>query len=151
MVAHALVASVALLARLLAAASARETRPGPVVVHPAAPGEAASPDDEVRVNGAPVFLYGPISFRQGSSERIVGRPVSPIGFCVFDADGSAEVEVRLLDGLRRAGLKCRSVVVRPLARGIRPRVRDGRLRFRVPGPGDPRIRANGWVKGVSVR
>jgi hypothetical protein len=60
--------------------------------------------------------------------------VSPVTFCSFDHSGEVAVEVRLLPGLREAGLDTSRVVVRPLAHGIRPPVEDGRLRFRLAQP-----------------
>jgi hypothetical protein len=59
--------------------------------------------------------------------------VSPLSFCYFDSDGPVDVEVKMLDGLRKAGVDRSSVVVRPLAQGIKPEIKDHVARFRLPG------------------
>lgn len=130
----AAMAGAALMAGRSAARPA-EARGGPTL-YPAPPGEPASPDYVVSVNGRPAFCYTSWRFDTESHTAIAGRPVSPITFCYFDLgeDGGAEIEVRLLDGLRHAGLDTARVTVRPLAHRIRPLVRDGRVRFRVAKP-----------------
>ena len=102
-------------------------------LYPAPPGEPASQDYEVTVNGKPCFCYTSYRFDLTSDVTIQGRPVSPLSFCYFDADGPVDVEVRMLDGLRKAGVDRSRVVVRPLAHGIEPEVKADIARFRVPG------------------
>ena len=76
-----------------------------LVIYPTPPGEPASQDYEVRVNGRPVFCYTSYRFDVDSKTALAGRPVSPVSFCSFDHEGPVEVEVRLLDGLRQAGTR----------------------------------------------
>jgi hypothetical protein len=104
-----------------------------VTLYPGPPGEPASQDYEVSVNGQPCFCYTSYRFDLTSEVTIQGRPVSPVSFCYFDADGPTDVEVRMLDGLREAGVDCSRLVVRPLARGIEPEVNGDTARFAVPG------------------
>lgn len=104
------------------------------VIHPPVPGETPSSDYEVLVNGRPVFCYTSYRFDMDSKVTIKGRPVSPISFATFDHAGSVEVEVRFLDGLGQAGIDTRRVVVRPLAYGIKPKVINGRIKFRLREP-----------------
>ena len=72
--------------------------------------------------------------------------MSPVSFCSFDHEGEVEVEVRFLDGLRQAGLDTSSVVVRPLAHGLQPRVKDGRIRFRLRRPCQLSIEPGGSLR-----
>ena len=105
-----------------------------MTVYPAPEGEPASVDYAVTVDGEAAFCYTSYQFADGSEETIAGRPVSPISFCAFDLDGPVTVTVRLLDGLRDAGLDTSSVTVRPLAHGIRPDVTNGECSFTLDGP-----------------
>ena len=117
-----------------------------LVIHPAPPGEPASLDYEVYVNKRPVFCYTSFRFDTDSKKTIAGRPVSPVSFCSFDHEGEVEVEVRFLDGLRQAGLDTSTVVVRPLAHGLQPRVKDGRIRFRLRRPCQLSIEPGGSLR-----
>ena len=105
-----------------------------VTIYPAPAGEPASQDYAVTVNGRPVFCYTSYRFDADSAATLAGRPVSPVSFCAFDLSGEAEVTVRLLDGLDRAGIDTSRVTVRPLAHGVRPDVVDGAFSFRVSRP-----------------
>ncbi|MBM3499831.1 MAG: hypothetical protein FJX74_14315 [Armatimonadetes bacterium] len=105
-----------------------------VVTYPAPEGEPPSADYAVWVNGEPVFCYASFRFDLASQTTIAGRPVSPVSFCYFDHRGEVEVEVRLLAGLREAGLDTSRVVVRPLAHGLAPEVVGDRVRFRLSEP-----------------
>jgi hypothetical protein len=104
-----------------------------VTLYPGPPGEPSSLDYAVTVNGKPCFCYTSYRFDTTSTTTIQGRPVSPLSFCYFDSDGPVDIEVKMLDGLRKAGIDRSGVVVRPLAHGIRPGVTDHTARFRVPG------------------
>jgi hypothetical protein len=108
---------------------------GRVVAWPAPPGEPASADYAVSVNGLPVFCYTTYRFDRSSSQTLTGRPVSPVSFCTFDMEGEVTVEVRLLGGLAQAGVDTTSVCVRPLARGLSPTLRNGAFAFRLSAPG----------------
>jgi hypothetical protein len=94
------------------------------------PGEPASADYAVAVNRRPVFCYTSYQLHDGSMQTIAGRPVTPVSFCSFDFAGEAQVSVRLLDGLRRAGVDASQVTVRPLALALRPVITGDRLTFR---------------------
>lgn len=112
---------------------ARSWALGKVTTWPAPPEEIPSPDYAVLANGQPVFCY--TSWRLDNfgkqTQTIVGRPVSPVSFAYLDAEGEVEIEVRLLSGLVEAGLDTSSVVVRPLARAIRPKVEAGVVKFHI--------------------
>ena len=121
-------------------------RPSRLITYPAPPGEPASKDYAVHVNGRPVFCYTSYRFDPESKTTIAGRPVSPVTFCSFDHEGEVEVDVRFLEGLKEAGLDTSRVVVRPLSHGIRPRVRDGRIRFRIQKPCQLSIEPGGAIR-----
>lgn len=118
--------------------SAQSSLAGHVLTWPAPEGEPASPDYEVLVNGTPVFCYTSYQFADNlkgdEPVTMAGRPVSPVSFCSFDFSGEVEVEVRMLDNLRRAGVRTDGIVVRPLSLGIRPVVKSDRFCFRVDKP-----------------
>jgi len=116
-----------------------------VVITPAPPGEPASEDYAVFVNGKQVFCYTSFRFDTESKITIKGRPVSPVSFCTFDHEGEVEVEVRFLDGLKKAGIDTSKVVVRPLARGIKPKVKDGSIRFRIKDNGPLCVEPGGGI------
>jgi len=117
----------------VAAATLAVSTASAVTLYPGPAGEPASQDYQVTVDGRPCFCYTSYRFDTTSGETIQGRPVSPVSFCYFDADGPADVEVRMLEGLCEAGIDCSRVVVRPLAQGIQPEVKGGIARFRAPG------------------
>jgi hypothetical protein len=118
---------------LIAAAAVPAT--ADVTLYPAPPGEPASCDYAVTVNGRPCFCYTSFRFDTTSDTTIQGRPVSPLTFCYFDTDGPADVQVTMLAGLKAAGIDTSSVTVRPLAHAITPQVERGVARFRTPaGP-----------------
>jgi hypothetical protein len=119
---------------------------GRVTLYPAPPGEPASADYRVHVNGQPVFCYTSYRFDTTSKTTIAGRPVSPISFCYFDADGPVDVEVEFRNGLKAAGIDASRVVVRPLSHGIRPAVHDRRARFRVDGPCQLSVEPGGGIQ-----
>ncbi len=100
----------------------------------------------MRVNGRPVFCYTSYRFDVDSKTTIAGRPVSPVSFCSFDHQGPVEVEVRLLEGLRQAGIDTSNVVVRPLAQGLQPVVKNGRLQFRLRRPCQLSIEPGGSLR-----
>jgi len=127
----------ALIGTIALAVCAATSSAGPdpaAIVYPAPEGEPASSDYGVTVNGQPVFCYTSYRFDTTSETTIVGRPVSPVSFCGFDLLGPVEVEVRFLDGLRKAGIDTSSVVVRPLAHDIKPEVSQAAFRFRLTEP-----------------
>lgn len=133
---------------LAATVSAAESPAPRLVVHPAPDGEPASDGYEVYADGRQVFCYTSFRLDTDSKQTIVGRPVSPVSFCCFDFEGRVEIEIRFLDGLKKAGIDTREVVVRPLARGIKPKVKDGRVRFRIDKPGPITIEPGGSLKHV---
>lgn len=133
----AALAAIALPVEPAAAASAK------VVTYPAPKGEPASADYEVFVNGKPVFCYTSFRFDGDSKTNISGRPVSRLTFCYFDQEGPVNVEVRFLDGLKDAGIDTSKVIVRPLARGIKPIVKNGRFTFTLDRPGQLSIEPGG--------
>ncbi len=114
-----------------------------VVTYPAPKGEPASADYEVTVNGKPVFCYTSFRYDTDSKQTISGRPVSPLSFCYFDHDGPVKVEVRFLDGLKKAGIDTSKVTVRPLARGIKPKFKDGKITFTLDRPGQLSVEPGG--------
>ena len=117
-----------------------------VTLYPPPEGEPASADYTVTIDGRPTFCYTSYQFDDGSKTRIAGRPVSPVSFCSFGLDGSARVTVRFLDGLRQAGVNTSSVVVRPLAHGIEPEVRNGETTFIVERPCQLSVEPGGSLK-----
>lgn len=135
-----------LMSTVSAPAERAAERPSRLITYPAPPGEPASKDYAVHVNGRPVFCYTSYRFDPESKTTIAGRPVSPVTFCSFDHEGEVEVEVRFLEGLKEAGLDTSRVVVRPLSHGIRPRVRDGRIRFRIQKPCQLSIEPGGAIR-----
>lgn len=123
------------LALMILAALVAAPAGAALTLYPAPPGEPASADYAVTVNGRPCFCYTSYRFDVTSQTTLQGRPVSPVSFCIFDADGPTEVEVRMLDALAAAGVDRSRVVVRPLAHGIRAQVQGNVARLRVPpGP-----------------
>ena len=137
---HLLATSVAVLLVLTAAEAA------PIIVtYPAPRGEPASADYAVAVNGRPVFCYTSYQFHESSKQTIVGRPVSPVSFCSFDFAGEVEVRVRLLDGLREAGVDVSHATVRPLALALRPVITGDSFTFRVSRPGQLTIEPGGGL------
>ena len=109
--------------------SVHAVRPGevtdttPIVkIYPPPFGEPASQDYAITVNGQPSFCYGSYAFDPSSKQTIQGRPVSPMTFCPFDFSGRVEVTITFLNGLSQAGLDLSSVIVRPLATGLRPQI-----------------------------
>jgi hypothetical protein len=132
-----MIAFLALASMPLASESSR------VTIYPAPKGEPASEDYQVFVNGKQTFCYTSFRYDTTSKQTIVGRPVSPVSFCYFDHEGPVEVEVRFLDGLKKAGIDTSKATVRPLARSIRPQVKDGRIRFRIDRPGPITVEPGG--------
>ena len=135
---------IAFLALTSALAAAPAT--GRATIYPAPKGEPASEDYQVFVNGKQVFCYTSFRYDTVSKQTIVGRPVSPLSFCYFDHEGPVDVEVRFLGGLKKAGIDTSKVVVRPLARDIRPKVQDGRIRFRLDRPGPLSVEPGGSLQ-----
>ena len=118
---------------VIATAALMASSASAAILYPAPPGEPVSSDYEVTVNGKPCFCYTSYRFDTTSTATIQGRPVSPVSFCYFDAADPVDIEVKMLDGLKQAGIDCSSVLVRPLAHGIKPAVKGNVARFRVPG------------------
>ncbi|MGI8907686.1 MAG: glycosyl hydrolase family 28 protein [Candidatus Sumerlaeaceae bacterium] len=105
-----------------------------LTIYPAPTAEPRSQDYELWVNDQPVFCYTSFRYDSESTSTIAGRPVSPVSFCSFDFEGEVRVEVRLLDGLRLAGIDTSHVIVRPLAHNITPEVNGGRFQFMIREP-----------------
>ena len=85
---------------------------GEVTTYPVPKGLEPSPDYQVIAGGRPVFVYK--------------TPV--FSMATFAVTGEVDVEVKVLRPITRP-------VIRPLARGIKPVVDRGSLRFRLSGPG----------------
>jgi len=149
-----------ILAMIAVAASMLSTL-ADVVTYPAPAGEPESRDYEVQVNGRKAFCY--TSFHVVNDEfyrpffpdrkemKIKGRPVSPMTFCYFDFQGEVEVKVRMLKALEGDGIKRTGVVVRPLALGIKPEVRDHEFTFTATKPGQITIEAGGaWIHPLHI-
>jgi len=82
---------------------------------------------------------------------LAGRPVSPVSFASFDFRGRVEVTVRLLDGLRQAGVDTSSLLLRPLAHGLRPEVRDGAVQFAMTEPCQLSLEPGGGTRQGAAR
>ncbi len=109
-----------------------------LVVYPKPPEEPSSPDYTVNVRttrGGPEFIavpvYGSCRYDGASKETLWGRPVSPISFCSIDANEETQLEVRFEKSLADAGIDLKTVIVRPLALGIKPAVENGAIRFKI--------------------
>ena len=112
-----------------------------IVIYEAPAGVDAYPDMELRVDGNPVFLYNtPVN---NSHEWVQsGDPpmnYTPMGY--FDFDGTVTVTVTLPEGTE-------SVIVRPVAFGIEPSIKGGKLSFTISEPGAYTVEFNGSVVGA---
>lgn len=96
--------------------------------YPAPAGEPASADYSVAVEGQPVFVYSAQVLNAG-----------PASFAYFDFSGSVRVEIKPAAAVK-------SVVVRPLACGIVPAVKDGVISFSLSVPSNLSIEVNGADK-----
>ncbi len=85
---------------------------GVVTAYPVPQGMEASPDYLVSAGGQSIFVYR--------------TPVCSLA--TFAVTGEVEVEIKVQRPITHP-------VIRPLARGIKPVVERGSLRFRLPGPG----------------
>jgi hypothetical protein len=141
----------ALLAGLLAAPGSgcsaggepRSARASRVVVFPAPKGIAASPDYRLRVNGNEVFCYAARASRGHWFDRKADSyrfRTGPAAFAVFDFDGRVKVEIPVRAGLVADPGKLR---IRPLARRVEHRLRDGVLTFELDRIGDLTIDPGG--------
>ena len=95
-------------------------------IYPIAPEEPKSQMYTVRVNGLETGVYTSFRFDpKQASERIQGRPVSPVSFTAFDFEGEAEIEIRL------KRLPTHKVMVRPLSLGIHPETDGTVIRLKI--------------------
>lgn len=115
---------------------------GDVVCYPQPPGEAASPDYEIFVNGKSVFCHTSKVYDARYTEgSYYGKDVltySTVSFGYFDFSGEAEVEVRV-----KKKEPVKMAVVRPLNAGIDAEVRDRKVGFTLTEPGHYTIEPNG--------
>ncbi len=95
-----------------------------LAVYPPPPGEPASEDYSVTVNGQPVFVYRATVNRSAAAHGIEPETV---GFATFDFSGEAQVVVTAARDLQ-------SVTVRPHSLGITPVLRDKAVRFTIARP-----------------
>lgn len=112
----------------------KESEDPMLVVYPAPDGEPASQDYEVSVNGQPVFCYASFRYDLADPERIMAGPgmkpreVSPISFAYFDFEGEVTVAIT-------AKRPFQSVLVRPIASGVKPNTEGNVIRFTLDRPG----------------
>ena len=113
--------------------SANESKKPVVTAHAAPAGEALSKDFSLKMDGIPVPVYRCRVSAVPFNQRWPGyqRPLDQselAGFAYCSASGPVSVEATYSG-------KVPAVTVRPLSRGIAPRVDKGRISFTVPGPG----------------
>ncbi len=117
-------------------------------VYPISLGEAQSSAWRVFVDGeaAPVRMARvsawPINRRWPGHQRSV-EETEIAGFVQFETDGPAEIRVTP----RRLG---QSVTVRPLSRGVTPRVEGGDILFTLPGPGQYTLEMDGSHRALHL-
>jgi hypothetical protein len=113
-----------------------------VIVYPAPAEEPLSQDYELTVGGqsVPVYLCRVSAWPINQLWPGYQRPLDQTelaSFAYWDMDGPAEVEVV-------SHRPVEAVAIRPTARGIRPAVEGGRIRFRLEGAGPVVVEVNGW-------
>ena len=143
----------ALLAGLLAALGSgcsaseepRSARASRVVVFPSPKGIAASPDYRLEVEGREVFCYADWRLNTDFPPTLFKMKVSPQAYAIFDFEGRVTVRVTLRS---RTVPNLAHVKIRPLAAGIRPRVKGKTLEFELDRPGDVTVDPLGTGLGV---
>ena len=118
---------------------------GEVTVFPAPSGIEASEDWKLEVEGRKVFCYQDYRLNTTFAPSLFRMKVSPQGFAIFDFRGT----VTVCATLRKGAVKSLDrLVIRPLARKIKPRVRGNVIEFELDRPGDVTIDPDG--KGLRV-
>lgn len=117
------------------------TSPPGVVVYPAPQGEKLSEDFELKVGSQAVPVYQCRVSAMPFNQVWPGyqRPLDQTelaSFAYWDLSGPAAVEI-----VSRRPIE--SVVVRPLSRGIKPKVEKNRITFPLPGPAQVTVEVNG--------
>jgi hypothetical protein len=74
----------------------------------------------------------------GLSVLVMEHPI-PASFAAFETDGAAEIEITCTHDVKW-------VDVRPLKACIRPKIKDGKIVFSIPGPGNYSIEINGKLE-----
>lgn len=114
---------------------------GSVIVWPAPKGEALYPDYTLRVGGQSVPVYAcrvsavPLNQVWPGYQRPLDQ-TEPAGFAHWGQSGPVTVEVT-------SQRPFREVVIRPLSKGIRPKVQGRRIVFTMPGPGQVTVELDG--------
>jgi hypothetical protein len=104
-----------------------------VVTFPAPEEIGASQIWQLEVDGQAVFCYQDFRLNRAFPPSRFGMCVSPQAFALFDFTGTVMVRAKLLD---EASSDLSEVVIRPLARGIEPRITDNYIEFELDRPGD---------------
>jgi len=130
------------LAALLLCAGEAADAAASVTVWPAPPGEALYPDFTLRVGGKPVPVHAcrvsavPLNQVWPGYQRPIDQ-TELAGFAHWGQSGPVTVEVTVKRPFR-------SVVVRPLSRGIRPKVDGRRIVFTMAKPGQVTVEIDGF-------
>jgi hypothetical protein len=103
-----------------------------VVTYPAPEGAALSDQYTVKVNGKRVDVYSAPVWDPGHVKPFGG----PYSFAYFDFEGRVAVEVTSKKPLAKS-------VIRPVSRGIPPKIADGKLSFELSAPGQLSIEPDG--------
>ncbi len=141
-----------LLAMRCVAGPATSATPGTVpgspvsdaVIYPVPAGVAPSGLYEVEINGHPAFVYpcrvGDIYDAKGNARPDPPETTTaqPAAFCHFDMAGSVDIKIRT-----KGTLTLKSAQVRPLNRGIQPRIENACITFRISQPGQYSVELNG--------
>ncbi|HUT33159.1 MAG TPA: glycosyl hydrolase family 28 protein [Planctomycetota bacterium] len=136
------------------AANAGEKPPMPdappegLVVCPAPPEEKLSEDFELTVGGRKVPVYSCRVSAMPFNQVWPGyqRPLDQTelaSFAYWDMATPAAVEII-------SKRQVQSVIVRPLSRGIQPKVEGNRVSLRLPGPGHLVVEVNGWHQALHL-
>ena len=119
-----------------------------VSVQPAPAGEPVSDEYAVVVGGTALPVYpcrvsaAPINQMWPGYQRPLDQTeIAAFAYC--DCAGPASVQVT-------PKVKIESVVIRPLSRNITPAIKDGRISFKVSGPGPLTVEVNGWHNALHL-
>jgi hypothetical protein len=119
-----------------------------VFVHQPPEGERLSDDYTVVVGGIPAPVYpcrvsaAPINQVWPGYQRPLNQTeIAAFAYC--DCAGPVSVQVTPKRGIE-------SVIVRPLSRSVKPIVKNGRISFKVSGPGPLTVEVNGWHNALHL-
>lgn len=98
----------------------QDTATAQIVIYPNSLGETQSQDYQVSVNNQPIFCYTSYAFSEFSTQKIMGRPVTPLTFASFDFQGTVTVSITFGSSLTSAGIDISKVTIRPLSLNIKP-------------------------------